>query len=249
MCGGIPVEVIRIIGCFPVPTYIILRIGNGVARNKFATHVYVMQQEASTLAYVRVYEVHYRHPDTRRWSLLVSEAAGNCDALTEAVLDLRPFAASREGLFTQYLRIRPIVHHLRPTMRISVYGQAIPSIEPTRALKSRNRGAKIGGGQEDRADDIYIDRDDCDDFDTSDGEITLAMGPSGGVITADGVSDGGTVEYCVSRSVSKEQQRYVRDGLHRLYGRSSYRDDYHDEVKAIKRKLFYKVVQEERDYL
>jgi hypothetical protein len=95
--------------------------GNGIHKNKFAPYIYVLRDEESALAWVTSYEVHYRHHLTNKWTLLAVTAA-NSDALSEAVLDLRPYFNMRDGLFTQYLRVRPLTHHIKPVMRVSVYG-------------------------------------------------------------------------------------------------------------------------------
>jgi len=68
-----------------------------------------------------VIQVHYRHTVTNKWVLLAVTSA-NTDAFTEHMLDLSPYFNAKDGLFTQYLRIRPVAHHKKPCMRISVYG-------------------------------------------------------------------------------------------------------------------------------
>jgi len=66
-------------------------------------------------------QVHYRHAITHKWSLLAVTSA-NSDAFSEHLLDLSPHFNAKEGLFTQYLRLKPLGHHVRPCMRVAVYG-------------------------------------------------------------------------------------------------------------------------------
>jgi hypothetical protein len=93
-----------------------------VQQRKFSSYVYILKDGEGELSWVTSYEVHYRHHLTHKWHLLLV-TSGNSDALSEAVLDLRPHFNTREGLFTQALRIRPLTHHHRPQMRVSVYGR------------------------------------------------------------------------------------------------------------------------------
>lgn len=46
----------------------------------------------------------------------------NSDAFSEHLLDLSPYFNAKDGVFTQYLRIRPMDFHNKPRMRLSVYG-------------------------------------------------------------------------------------------------------------------------------
>ena len=66
-------------------------------------------------------QVHYRHTVTNKWTLIGTVPA-NSDAFTEHILDLSPYFSAKDGLFTQYLRIRPVEYHNKPRMRVSAYG-------------------------------------------------------------------------------------------------------------------------------
>ena len=48
--------------------------------------------------------------------------SANTDAFSEVILDLSPHFNAKDGLFTQYLRIRPLEHNVKPCIRVSVYG-------------------------------------------------------------------------------------------------------------------------------
>eukprot|EP01032_Pedospumella_encystans_P008587 gene8587-10173_t len=95
--------------------------GNGVRMTRFAQHVKVLTQEEQALRWVTSYEVHYRHAVTNKWTLLAVTSA-NTDAFTEHILDLTPYFNAKDGLFTQYLRIKPVEFHNHPVMRVAVYG-------------------------------------------------------------------------------------------------------------------------------
>lgn len=66
-------------------------------------------------------QVHYRHTVTNKWVLLAVTSA-NSDAFNEHILDLSPYFNAKDGLLTQYLRIKPVAYHKKPCMRIAVYG-------------------------------------------------------------------------------------------------------------------------------
>jgi hypothetical protein len=165
--------------------------GNDIHRRKFAPYIYVLKEEESALAWVTSYEVHYRHHLTNRWTLLAVTAA-NSEALSEAVLDLRPYFNMREGLFTQYLRVRPLTHHLRPVMRVSVYGLDAQSAESTRGAGTANSGVIA--------------------------QPTATPGEDG-VCGAD--EEGAFIEYAVRESCSHAASRCVRDGLRWFYGQNN----------------------------
>jgi hypothetical protein len=123
--------------------------GNGVKQHKFSSHVYVLKEGEGELSWVTSYEVHYRHHLTHKWHLLLV-TSGNSDALSEAVLDLRPHFNTREGLFTQALRIRPLTHRHRPQMRVSVYGRdPRQEQEPQMAYGSDGAGGQVSSKAED----------------------------------------------------------------------------------------------------
>ena len=197
-------------------------LGNGIHQRKFSSYVGVMKDcDERSLAYVRAYEVHYRHPDTRRWSLLVSEAAGNCHALTEAVLDLRPFAASREGLFTQYLRIRPIVHHLRPTMRISVYG-----VDPKKTVSATHAASCLND-----SDSSLVTKKGINSADDGN-EIADAVD-----------SEVATIEYTLINTISRNESRYMKDGQCKGYGKYDWNYGTGDR-KAVKNSQWNSIIKE-----
>ncbi len=87
-------------------------------------------------------QIHYRHAVTNKWTLLAVTSA-NTDALTEHILDLTPYFNAKDGLFTQYLRIRPVECHNRPVMRVAVYG-----VDPVRKARQESAGVS-----EERADE------------------------------------------------------------------------------------------------
>eukprot|EP01032_Pedospumella_encystans_P010196 gene10196-11934_t len=102
-------------------THLLSHNGNGVKVRKFAPHVRILKEDEYSLSWVTSYEVHYRHTVTNKWTLIGTVPA-NSDAFTEHILDLSPYFNAKDGLFTQYLRIRPVEYHNKPHMRVSVYG-------------------------------------------------------------------------------------------------------------------------------
>jgi len=87
-------------------------------------------------------QVQYRHALTNKWTLLAVTSA-NTDAFTEHILDLTPYFNAKNGLFTQYLRIRPVECHNRPVMRVAVYG-----VDPARKEKQESVGVNEEGADE-----------------------------------------------------------------------------------------------------
>ena len=86
-------------------------------------------------------QVHYRHTVTNKWVLLAVTSA-NSDALNEHILDLSPYFNAKDGLFTQYLRVKPVGHKNKPCMRIALYG--IDSTLCTRSADDHACGADEG---------------------------------------------------------------------------------------------------------
>lgn len=80
-------------------------------------------------------QVHYRHTVTNKWVLLAVTSA-NSDAFNEHILDLSPYFNAKDGLFTQYLRVKPVGHKNKPCMRIALYG-----IDPTLCTRSADDNA------------------------------------------------------------------------------------------------------------
>eukprot|EP01032_Pedospumella_encystans_P008588 gene8588-10174_t len=126
-------------------THLLMRDGNGVRVNRFAPHVRILAQGEQALRWVTSYEVHYRHAVTNKWTLLAVTSA-NTDAFTEHILDLTPYFNAKDGLFTQYLRIKSVESHNRPVMRVAVYG-----VDPVQKARQE------GGGLNDLGDVADLD--------------------------------------------------------------------------------------------
>lgn len=180
-------------------------IGNGVKLSKFASYVNILKEDEFSLAWVTTYEVHYRHTVTNKWTLLCVTSA-NSDAFSEQVLDLRPYFNAKDGLLTQYLRIRPLEYIHQPKMRVSVYGidpqyncgingSIVKGITTARASGDRSaagrqtlvEAGRIGEGKEEGDDE---------------GEYSTL-----------GAEDVPTIEYAVAHGVSADNRKYVRDAL------------------------------------
>jgi hypothetical protein len=199
--------------------------GNGIQQRKFAPYIRVLKEEESALAWVTSYEVHYRHHLTNKWTLLAVTAA-NSDALSEAVLDLRPYFNMRDGLFTQYLRVRPLSHHLKPVMRVSVYGLDPKRVPHQPGLSSgAARGTLMASRFALSAEEEGVEREES---------------------AAEKDDDVATIEYTVVETTSRCQCRYVRDGLRSYYMQYRWRYDETSDRKALKNKEWHATIVESR---
>lgn len=112
------------IDIFPKRRYIgrrKMRAYNAMNRDeKTSSYLKIIQNEES-LSWVTEYELYYKHLVTNKW-ILAGVLIGNSNAMTEHVNDLYPYYNCNDGLLAQCIRIKPIQHHIRPCMRISIYG-------------------------------------------------------------------------------------------------------------------------------
>lgn len=98
----------------------------GVHLNKCAMTVKV--NAGGQLGWVSSYELQVLDPLISKWRTVVV-ATANSDALSVAVLDLRPHFTRPGGLFARRLRIRPLTFVHSPTLRAVVYGSSSSSEE------------------------------------------------------------------------------------------------------------------------
>ena len=184
-------------------------------------------------------QVHYRHAVTNKWTLLAVTSA-NTDAFTEHILDLTPYFNAKDGLFTQYLRIKPVEYHNSPVMRVAVYG-----VDPVQHARQE------GGGGNELGDDAGACCVQCVFIHAhSFMHQTLSLlhlpfiififfplfSPDfAPVINNDDVP---TISYTIIHSSPRAGPIYVRDGLTRYY-KSNRRYYYEsDRPRALKRKDF-----------
>ena len=210
------------------------RTGNGINQRKFSSYVQVLKYGLVALGHTCSYEVHYRNHVTHKWALL-AVASANTDALNEVVLDLRPYFNQKSGLYTQYLRIRPLEHRVRPVLRVSVYG-----IDPEGASSKPSRGSSK---RNKHLDDAALQEEVCSDCETS---------PPSAPSSSGGVSGSGeqveTIQYAVMGSVGRDQCRYARDGRGGRYRYYNYYDYAFRDRKAQKNKVWKDTVKEARDH-
>lgn len=93
--------------------------GNNSSSKKTASHVCVVNDE-NAASWVTEFELYYRSLTTRKW-VFISTFMGNSNGYDIKLVDLYPFYNATDGIFTQYLRIRPVQYHIKPTLQISIY--------------------------------------------------------------------------------------------------------------------------------
>jgi hypothetical protein len=97
-------------------------------QKKSNSRILIVKGDSAGLAWVTTFELSYRSVNTRKW-IVVGNFIGNSDAMTEQLNDLLFHYNSKGGLFTQYLRIRPLEYHIHPMIRIAVYGRSVGDVE------------------------------------------------------------------------------------------------------------------------
>jgi len=86
---------------------------------KTASHIFVVSDEKAA-SWVTEFELYYRSVTTSKW-VFVSTFLGNCNGYDVKLVDLHPFYNATHGIYTQYLRIRPVQHHNQPRLLVSIY--------------------------------------------------------------------------------------------------------------------------------
>lgn len=87
-----------------------------------------MKYSSHQFAWCTDYELSYRHVLTKKWVRLGTFRA-NSDAVSEEVNDLYNYYNHPGGLYTRFLRIKPINYNHQPMLRLALYGfQSIDSI-------------------------------------------------------------------------------------------------------------------------
>lgn len=98
------------------------RGSRGIDRNptkKTATYVHVVRDE-SAASWVTEFELYYRNVTNNKW-VFASTFLCNYNGYDIKLVDLYPFYNAADGLYTQYLRIKPLHYHIRPTLLVSIY--------------------------------------------------------------------------------------------------------------------------------
>lgn len=95
------------------------RVNSSTFTKKTANHVLVVNDE-NAASWVTEFELYYRSLATHKW-VFISTFLGNSNGYDIKLVDLYPFYNATDGILTQYLRVRPVQYHIRPTLQISIY--------------------------------------------------------------------------------------------------------------------------------
>lgn len=107
----------------------------------YAHQVWILKHNSHQFAWCTDYELSYRHVLTKKWVRLGTFRA-NSDAVSEEVTDLYNYYNHPGGLYTRFLRIKPINYSHQPMLRLALYGfqsiDAINSDKTSSAAKNKN---------------------------------------------------------------------------------------------------------------